>query len=199
MAGILGKREIVKAVELGLISIKPYNEANLTNVAYEVTLGSRGHFVSASDECIDISDRKGVFLSWKLGTPTSVNGKRGITIPPHGSVLAHTNEFIGSTSGNPINTLLRGRSSLMRAGVSVSSSAGWGDIGFTGRWGLLFHNTRSAPVFIPFGMRVAQIAFISVTSANADDDYASLSGSYATRDDGSFEELDAAWRVESIL
>lgn len=200
--GVLGKNEIEFALRDGLITIKPFIPENLTNVAYEITLGSSGWFVSSDDASIlDISERAAITSSWKLVTePVCVNGKSGIVIPPKSSVLAHSNEFVGSNAGVPITTLLRARSSLMRSGISVSSSAGWGDIGFTGRWGLLLHNTRERQVFIPFGMRIAQIVFLRVSSASDDTDYKKLSGTYhcdtSAKD---FESLNSSWKIESIL
>lgn len=212
---VLARREICTARENGKIRIEPFNASNLTNVAYDVTLGATDHFVSkpphsyattvaSSAPRVILGNRLSVHQSWQPSTADTNEGVAGILIPPRGTVVAATHEFIGTMNGSNIVPFLRARSSTIRAGLTVSSSGCWGDVGFAGRWGLIITNQRDVEIFIPHYTRIAQIIFLRTTPTSVDEGYASLSGTYgvgcdeASRDK-TFAQLDAEWDVSSLV
>lgn len=86
-----------------------------------------------------------------------------VTIPedgylcvPGGLYLASTKEQFGSSYFVPIVT---GRSSIGRLGISVHQEAGFGDLGYFGKWTLQIKVSK--PTIIYPNMRLAQVYFIS--------------------------------------
>lgn len=69
-----------------------------------------------------------------------------IWVKPGETILAHTNEFIGTTSTlvyffdfvqggkETVTTMMKARSSLGRNFIEVCKCAGWGDVGYVNRW-----------------------------------------------------------------
>ena len=84
-----------------------------------------------------------------------------LTIGPHTMVLAHTEDFVGTTVRR-INSFIATRSTPARLGLCAHVAAGWGDPGFCGRWTLEIYNFHSWAVTIPLGGRICQIAFQDV-------------------------------------
>lgn len=123
-------------------------------------------------------------------TPTD----RVMVIEPGETILAHTEEFIGSACDN-ITTLLKTKSSLARCFVSTSINAGWGDIGFHNRWTLQItnHNLRQR-ILLKVGMKVAQIAFIEVSEPVRE----LYQGKYQQVHE-SLEDLKQQWKTEDML
>lgn len=214
--GVLSDLAILSAIREGSVVITPFNRENLTNCAYDVSLGNKVAFVPDSKQVvikgwvstltetpiIDISDKDSIYQSFKKITFTDED--KGITIPPGGMMICHTNEFIGTAhikNCPSLTTFMRARSTVARAGVTVSSSAGWGDVGYANRWGMVLHNTRKdASVFIPFGMKIAQIVFLKI-EGQVSQCYSTLTGNYKTVSGRKkeFEKLDAEWDPESII
>jgi deoxycytidine triphosphate deaminase len=197
--GVLTGKHIFALMRADAVRISPYNPAHLTNVAYDVTLGNDAYFVQrpGADYALDASSKDSVRDSWILVEPKKAAAPMSsITLAPGESVLCHTHEFIGGMPGQAVTTMLRARSSIAgRAGVSVSASGGWGDIGFNSRWTMLITNHRACQVALPFGMRIAQIVFLC-TSGN-DESYAEKGGSYGLGGGDAefmtFEQLLSKW------
>jgi deoxycytidine triphosphate deaminase len=217
-AAVLSRSEICAARESGKIRIEPFNASNLTNVAYDVSLGATGHFVSkpprayatmvaSSAPRVILGNRVSVHQSWELAKKVDTiedGAVAGILIPPRATVVAATHEFIGTMNGSNIVPFLRARSSTVRAGLTVSSSGCWGDVGFAGRWGLILTNQRDVEIFIPYHTRIAQIVFLRTTPTSVDEGYTSLSGTYGVGCDEAsrektFAELDAEWDASSLI
>lgn len=95
-----------------------------------------------------------------------------IEVRPHETILAHSNEIVGSTQFVPIFVQ---RSGLGRIGQGFM--AGFGDIGYIAPWTLEFTNHLETKVIIPAGVRVGQIYFLQ--GAGEGKLYA---GSYGKRD-----------------
>lgn len=117
-----------------------------------------------------------------------------IVIPAHKMILAHTEEFIGSNASFVGD--LRGRSSVYRSALTVSSDGNWGDPAFFGRWSLKIENQTDDIVILPVGRRIAQIVFHEVQNGEA---YATENGGgkYQTTED--HERIKREWRPEMIL
>jgi deoxycytidine triphosphate deaminase len=212
--GVLSDSAIERGLKDGSIFISPFSRSNLTNCAYDISLGSRVVFIPAAapvvnagwitssteTPTIDVTNKTSVATSFKR--LELAPDAKGVTIPPNSFAVCHSHEFIGTTFHpyNHITTMMRARSTLARAGISISPSAGWGDVGFANRWGMIIHNNRSdANVFIPFGAKVAQIVFLRVVGRPSKS-YATASGTYKTvSGKRSFEKLDEEWDASSLL
>jgi dCTP deaminase len=123
--------------------------------------------------------------------------ERIIMIRPGETILAHTNEFIGSASRN-ITTMMKARSSTGRNFIEVCKCAGMGDIGYCNRWTMeITNNSQEYALPLVAGRRIAQLVFFETTPLEPDDaDYATA-GKYQTTSD--FEAMKAAWKPEDML
>lgn len=85
-------------------------------------------------------------------------------MPPEGMVLVPGNLYLGSTverAGSDFYVPgIEGRSSVARLGLQVHVSAGFGDVGFKGRWTLEMSVVH--PVRIYPGVRICQVFFHTV-------------------------------------
>lgn len=188
---ILSDKDIKEEREKGNIIIEPFNERNLGNCSYDVTLGPNYYEWNKEYD-------KETFCPWlpedvaKFWKPKSATDCGVILIRPRETILAHTNEFIGGI-GN-ITTKMQARSSLGRCCVSVCKCAGYGDIGYTSKWTMEIENAGPVPLTLIVGQRIAQIIFIR--TGEVEKSY-SVNGSYQTTDD--FEEIKRTWTPEMML
>jgi deoxycytidine triphosphate deaminase len=89
-----------------------------------------------------------------------------VLIPPHGFILAHTEEYIGTAPGSGLVPMLHTRSTLARWGLSVcTANAGQGDEGYCSRWTLEIVNPHPVAVALPVGGRIGAITFHRVQGA----------------------------------
>lgn len=205
--GILSKEDIIIARRRGAIRIVPFREQNLTTCSYDVTLSNVGWYTRKPNSKIDISDPQSFHEALEFNDPALERagfGTEGVTLEPHSAIWAVTDEFIGTAPGSQLNAELRARSTLTRAGLSISASGGWGDVGYRSRWWMMIVNHTSSLTFIPFGTRVGQIIFHAVINGNGADSssYQSLSGNYSSVSESTnetYEELCAEWKVSSFL
>lgn len=86
-------------------------------------------------------------------------------IHPGEFALGTTLEYIGIPSD--LAATLEGRSSLGRLGITVHSTAGFIDPGFSGRITYEIQNEGTQTVALYPGMRVAQLCFLPLTSRSA--------------------------------
>jgi dCTP deaminase len=119
-----------------------------------------------------------------------------IIIGPGEMILAHTQEFIGS-SCNFITTQMKARSSIGRNFLTVCACAGQGDPNFFNRWTFEIHN-RNTTVAIPLvvGRRIAQILFFEGEPVESADTY-EKQGKYQSA--GTLEDLKEQWKPEMML
>ena len=84
-----------------------------------------------------------------------------IEIPKHGLVLEPNILYLGSTNEHTetynLVPKIDGRSSIGRLGISVHITAGFGDIGFKGKWTLEISVVQ--PVIIYPNMEICQISY----------------------------------------
>jgi len=198
---VLSREDIVAKInDGGEIIVKPFDEKHLTTCAYEVTLGRDFYFTqSPVDVFVNVTDKDSIANAWQINM-VDETGETGIIIPPGDSIMGHTHEFVGSAPGTPFTTFFRSRSSMVRSGLTINGSAGWGDVGFYGRWTLLIHNATKNPVVVPFGTRVGQIAFLQLSSNDANADYVKEGGSYGIiSDEVTFESLHSKFGPGNII
>ena len=111
-----------------------------------------------------------------------LRGQEGLTelveVEEGGRFALHPGEFVlGSTLERvrvPADLVgrLEGKSSLGRVGLIIHSTAGYIDPGFEGQITLELSNVAAVPILLYPGMRVAQISFLTMTTA-AERPYAS--------------------------
>ncbi len=119
-----------------------------------------------------------------------------IVLEPGETILAHTDEFIGSRHLH--TTKMYSRSSLGRSFIGVCKCAGWGDPGYFNRWTMEITNfaLHHSVILVVF-RRIAQMVFIP-TGPILGEDYASNAASKYQKS-GSLEELKRIWTPDAML
>lgn len=144
---ILTGNEIKQRIAQGDIVIYPYNDAQLGPNSYNLCLSCK--MLVYTEAVLD---------------PKANNRTREIIIPPEGYVLKPGRVYIASTEEwtetRNLVPMLIGRSSVGRLGLAVHVTAGFGDIGFRGRWTLELAATE--PVRVYPGMEICQIYYHTV-------------------------------------
>lgn len=141
---ILTGKEIHNEVIAGNISIDPFDPNRINPNSYNLTLNSE--FAKYQDFALDM--KKDNPLEY-FTMPES-----GFQLQPFTLYLASTNEATHTDKYVPI---LSGRSSVGRLGISVHVTAGFGDIGFRGKWTLEIFCTN--PVRVYPNVQICQIYF----------------------------------------
>lgn len=212
----LSDREIREGIKEKRIFISPFNEANLANSSYDLTLGRYYYREKRRGEALAIYnpyDPEDVERVWggaeSFETAVKVRdwqSHRGIelkNIPDEGeiilidpgeTIIAHTAEFVGGND-RYLTTMMKARSSVGRNFILVCKCAGWGDIGYCNRWTMEITNC-STEYTIPLvvGWRYAQLVFIR--TGGTDQPYY-RKGKYQTAPD--FDQLKSSWYPGMIL
>ena len=97
--------------------------------------------------------------------PEQENRTLRLKIPPEGLVLRPGRVYLASTQEYTEThkhvPRLVGRSSIGRLGLFVHVTAGFGDVGFSGRWTLELVPTQ--PIRVRAGMRICQIYYSEIS------------------------------------
>lgn len=145
--GILSGNEIRQRMSKGDIIIDPFDDSQLGPNSYNLRLYPK--MLLYTEAVLD---------------PKSDNRTREIIIPPEGYVLKPGRVYIASTDEwtetYNLVPMLVGRSSVGRLGLGVHVTAGFGDVGFKGRWTLEMVATE--PVRVYPGMKICQIYYHTV-------------------------------------
>jgi len=83
-------------------------------------------------------------------------------LQPHTFCLGSTMETV--TLPDDIVARVDGKSSLGRLGLLVHATAGYVDPGWTGRLTLELSNQSQMPIALYYGMRIAQVSFLRLTT-----------------------------------
>ncbi|WP_371163917.1 dCTP deaminase [Buchananella felis] len=156
---LLSDRDICAQVEVGQISLDPWDPAMVQPSSVDVHLDRffrlfDNHRYPVIDPAADQSDLT-----------------RLIEVDPNKPFVLHPGEFVlGSTFelvslGDAVAARLEGKSSLGRLGLLTHSTAGFIDPGFTGHITLELSNTATMPILLWPGMKVGQLCFFQLTSA----------------------------------
>jgi len=163
---ILSDRDILEELEKGDIKISPFEKSNVQPSTIDLTLHSKVRVFDNYDvELIDV--KKPHNVSRLINT----NKKGWFIVHPGEFLLGSTVEKI--TLSNKLAGKLEGRSSLGRLGLIIHATAGYIDLGFSGKLTLEISNVSRIPIKLYGGMRIAQIAFYQMRSA-AKNPYGSL-------------------------
>lgn len=151
---ILTGPEILRRIDAGTIEITPFSLAQLNPNSYNVRLGSK----LMTYNRLEYTNGKagGSYLSPHRQHSTTewhMDGKGEVLVP--GTLyLAETIEHTKTLDCVP---QIQGRSSIGRLGIFVHVTAGFGDVGFCGKWTLEL--TVVEPVKVFPGLEIAQIVY----------------------------------------
>lgn len=144
---ILTGREIEMQRLKGNIYIEDFDEARLGPNSYNLRLGN------------ELLIYTGDILDPKIQNDCKIERipNEGRILLPGSLYLAQTMEY---TRTKGLVPMLEGRSSVGRLGINIHATAGFGDIGFAGRWTLELSCVQ--PVIIYAGMEICQIYYHTV-------------------------------------
>ena len=170
---ILSDSKILSALESGDIVIDPFDREKLNAHSYDVTLGKafKMYIQNHNEGLVADIDYQRVgegliqkvyvterpYLDAKADNPTVEFEipDDGIVLIPGNLYLMHTVERVNSRRYAP---MLNGKSSVGRLGTEIHCTAGYGDVGFSGKhWTLEVQ--VALPVKIHPGMPIGQIQF----------------------------------------
>ncbi len=143
---ILSGKEIER--ELGKnIVIDPFDPAQVNPNSYNLKLDNKLYIYKSA--LLDMKRNEEV---QQIMIP-----EEGIELRPHVLYLGQTVEY---TETNNYVPMLEGRSSIGRLGLFIHVSAGFGDVGFAGRWTLEMYCTQPLRVY-PF-VQICQIFYHTI-------------------------------------
>lgn len=154
---VLSDREIREYIKKKKIAIKPLIQANIRPAAIDLTLHQNFRVFRNNEHThIDVKQKFDVTELVKAKSDGS------LVIHPREFVLGSTKEII--TLPPDLIGLLEGRSSLGRIGLIVHATASFVQPGFSGYLTFEMSNISNLPIKLYAGMRVAQIAFLQMSS-----------------------------------
>lgn len=142
---ILSGVRIKNLVRIGEITIGPFDEKRLNPNSYNLTLSER-MLVYDDAETLDMKKHN--------RTKEIIIPEEGLVLQPGRLYLGCTNEYTHTDKYVP---MIEGRSSVGRLGIMVHATAGFGDIGFSGKWTLEISCIH--PVRIYPNVEICQIYF----------------------------------------
>ncbi len=155
---VLSDRSIKKALAAGRLGIEPLDEQAIQPASVDLRLDSvfRVFRVTSRpyvDVAQDVDD---------LTELVEISAEEPFVIHPGSFCLGSTLETV--TIPNDIVARVDGKSSLGRLGLLVHATAGYVDPGWTGKLTLELSNQSQMPIALYYGMRIAQISFIELTT-----------------------------------
>lgn len=215
---LLSKPAIERFMALGEIIISPFDPRNLKSAQYDVTLGK--HYwrprrtVGHPDKVYNPFDETSVRGAWmrEHAQPHSTVARiehwagllKGIApeeqivlLGPGETILAHTEEFIGSNS-HRVTAMMKARSSMGRNFLEVCRCAGMGDHGYFNRWTLeIQNNSRDFTVPLVAGRRVGQLLFFQTEPLGQTENDYIADGKYQST--GDLLVLQKSWTPDEML
>lgn len=170
---MLTASKILKEIKAGNIGIDPFNIDQLNPNSYNVRLNNKLLIYSHSNQTCKTStnDIKCITKQCPLDPKNSKTLEtESLIINEDGYILEPGILYLGSTketiSSDKYISAIDGRSSIGRLGISIHSTAGFGDIGFSGTYTLEISVVQ--PVVIYPDMLIGQVYF---TEPNGDIDF----------------------------
>lgn len=160
---------ILQAVRIREIIIDPYDRKNLGSNSYDLHLGNT----------LLIYDTN--LLDAKKSNPTKllhIDEKDGILLSPGELYLGVTQEIV--YQDDKYVPAVEGKSSIGRLGIFVHITAGFGDVGFHGRWTLEIVVVK--PIIIYAGMPICQIFWVAADGKCEKPYWAKESAKYVDKD-----------------
>jgi len=204
--GVLSNLQIKAEYTKNNIVFHPYNEKLIGNCSVDVTLGEYYYTPNPSQvNYLNPWSQQSISQFWgdfkKAEVCSTLEKSVELAIPlnsqyiilqPHEVILAHTEQFIGGKMG--ITTMMKGRSTMGRCGISICKCAGWGDQNYYNKWTCEIENHNNVPVILIVGQKIGQIVFIYCGVTNTP--YHEI-GSYQNSDN--LEKLIADWNPTLML
>lgn len=169
---LLSDRWIKQHRDFGGVVIEPFNENQLNNVSYDLTLGEHFAFHEGVVQFKDIKANNDNFAMEYHGDSESggweiIRVDGGVILHPGERCLAHSREFAGGTvcpnePDKSITSYLQCTSTAARLGLTACLCAGWGDVGYINRWTFEVVNLSPVDRFLPVGGIIAQLCFEQV-------------------------------------
>lgn len=157
---ILSDRDISIRLKSGSLCIYPPPEdEQLQPASVDVRLGCSFIRFRHSRGEIDVRDGSGLE---SMQVVSVMPNDAAVRVEPGEFLLATTAERV--VMPDDLVARIEGRSSLARVGLAVHVTAGFIDPGFAGYITLELANANRFPITIYTGMRIAQLAFESLTS-----------------------------------
>lgn len=223
MSAVLSNKDILAALEDGSVVISDFNESQLANCSYDVTLGEHYYrfydhkvrsmyrensFSSEPENLYNMYDDQTVLSAWQVQSAGRLSDsglklknigqkEKVIFISPGETILAHTNEFIGGRKN--ITTMMKARSSIGRNFIEVCKCAGWGDVGYVNRWTMEITNNSKCIIPLVVGRRIAQIIFMNTGELKEDQDYLKQVDMKYGSTFSAIEEIKANWKPADML
>jgi dCTP deaminase len=155
---VLSDRSIQEEIEARRLAIEPLDLSCIQPSSVDLHLDRvfrvfrihRRPYIDVSQPTDDVTDR------------VEIAPEEPFVISPGEFVLASTLECI--TLPNDIVARLDGKSSLGRLGLLIHATAGYVDPGWTGKLTLELSNVSKMPIAIYYGMKIAQISFLRMTT-----------------------------------
>jgi dCTP deaminase len=155
---VLSDRSIKQALAAGRLGIEPLDEAAIQPASVDLRLdGVFRVFKTTSRPYVDVAQEVD-----DLTELVEISPEEPFVIHPGSFCLGSTLETI--TIPNDIVARVDGKSSLGRLGLLVHATAGYVDPGWTGKLTLELSNQSQMPIALYYGMRIAQISFIELTT-----------------------------------
>ena len=145
---ILTGKEIERRIELGEITVSPFNPKNINPASIDLRLG--GQVVSYRKPPSGILDCKKSQDIYIYNIPRDGH----FNMFPGELYLMHTEEVIKVEN---LVTIIDGKSSIGRLGISIHQTAGYGDPGYYGQYTL--EVSCLVPITIYVGMKFCQARF----------------------------------------
>lgn len=149
---MLTGREIINRVECGDIEIDNFDKSKINPNSYNLTLANKikryfiRNYTDGEIKPLDMKENNIVIEE---------------IIPPEGYILKPGILYLGSTNEftkcKDLIPCIDGRSSIARLGISVHVTAGFGDVGFCGKWTLEI--TTVHPIRIYPNCEICQIYY----------------------------------------
>lgn len=155
---VLSDRTIKEQIAAGRIIIDPLNEDAIQPASVDLRLDDSFRiFRVTTRPYVDVRETVD-----DLTELVTIKHQEPFVLQPGAFCLATTLETI--TLPDDIVARVDGRSSLGRLGLLVHATAGYVDPGWTGKLTLELSNQSQMPIALYYGMRIAQISFLGLSS-----------------------------------
>lgn len=156
---VLSDRSIKEEIAAGRLCIDPLDEDAIQPASVDLRLDRVFRiFRVTSRPFVDVRDPVD-----DLTEVVTVNDHEPFVIQPGSFCLGSTVETISLP--HDIVARVDGKSSLGRLGLLVHATAGYVDPGWQGRLTLELSNQSQMPIALYYGMRIAQISFLRMSTA----------------------------------
>ncbi len=156
---VLSDRTIKKALAAGRLRIEPLDEQAIQPASVDLRLDSVFRiFRTTPRPYVDVAQEVD-----DLTELVEISPEEPFVVHPGTFCLGSTLETV--TIPNDIVARVDGKSSLGRLGLLVHATAGYVDPGWTGKLTLELSNQSQMPIALYYGMRIAQISFLELTTA----------------------------------